>query len=246
MQEQNNINNMEFMKLSQKETPKFIKFIIQKPSETSSTKDESEKKRSYKDKDFSSTSYSFTQEDKTSKGRWTKEEHKKFVEAIMIYGNDWKKIQYYIGTRTETQARSHAQKYILKLKRNPIIIEKKINMSLPWTKLIQIIRKTFTLEEFKSIQQKKNRINKKILKIRRRSSYSFYKEKEEPLNYIDFSYEKSEEEKQNDKEYENFMLNFDNNKFEWSEDEDDRELNQIYYNPFSNYKNKEDFINNVE
>uniref|UniRef100_A0A7S3JFE6 Uncharacterized protein n=1 Tax=Euplotes harpa TaxID=151035 RepID=A0A7S3JFE6_9SPIT len=45
-------------------------------------------------------------------GRWSDEEHKKFLEAIVIYGRDWKKVQGYVGTRTSTQARSHAQKVL--------------------------------------------------------------------------------------------------------------------------------------
>lgn len=45
-------------------------------------------------------------------GRWSKEEHKKFLEAIKIYGRDWKKVEGYVGTRTSTQARSHAQKVL--------------------------------------------------------------------------------------------------------------------------------------
>ena len=34
------------------------------------------------------------------------------MEAIEIYGKDWKKVQKYVGTRTSTQARSHAQKVL--------------------------------------------------------------------------------------------------------------------------------------
>ena len=45
-------------------------------------------------------------------GRWSKEEHNKFLEAIEIYGRDWKKVESYVGTRTSTQARSHAQKVL--------------------------------------------------------------------------------------------------------------------------------------
>ena len=26
-------------------------------------------------------------------GRWNQEEHKKFIEALFIYGNEWKKVQ---------------------------------------------------------------------------------------------------------------------------------------------------------
>lgn len=47
-----------------------------------------------------------------NQGRWSPEEHKKFLEAIELYGRDWKKVQDYVGTRTSTQARSHAQKVL--------------------------------------------------------------------------------------------------------------------------------------
>ena len=50
-------------------------------------------------------------------GRWTKKEHALFVEALGLYGKDWKKVQAHVVTRTTTQARSHAQKYFAKLGR---------------------------------------------------------------------------------------------------------------------------------
>jgi len=49
-------------------------------------------------------------------GRWTQEEHKRFIESILKYGNEWKKVEQYIGTRSSTQARSHAQKFFEKMK----------------------------------------------------------------------------------------------------------------------------------
>jgi len=45
-------------------------------------------------------------------GRWSKEEHEKFLEAVKLYGRNWRKVQGYVGTRTSTQARSHAQKVL--------------------------------------------------------------------------------------------------------------------------------------
>ena len=50
-------------------------------------------------------------------GRWTKEEHEKFIEGILKFGNEWKKVQKIIKTRSSTQARSHAQKYFLRIKK---------------------------------------------------------------------------------------------------------------------------------
>jgi SHAQKYF class myb-like DNA-binding protein len=52
-----------------------------------------------------------------NQGRWLPEEHKKFIEAMYIYGNEWKKVQEYIGTRSSTQARSHAQKFFIRLRK---------------------------------------------------------------------------------------------------------------------------------
>jgi SHAQKYF class myb-like DNA-binding protein len=49
-------------------------------------------------------------------GRWTKAEHKKFLEAIEIYGRDWRLFKEHIGTRSCVQIRSHAQKHFLKHK----------------------------------------------------------------------------------------------------------------------------------
>jgi SHAQKYF class myb-like DNA-binding protein len=49
-------------------------------------------------------------------GRWNEEEHRKFIEAILLYGNEWKRVQQYIKTRSSTQARSHAQKFFIRLK----------------------------------------------------------------------------------------------------------------------------------
>ena len=50
----------------------------------------------------------------SSNGRWTKEEHNKFIEGIIKFGSDWKKIEKYLTSRTSTQARSHAQKFLVK------------------------------------------------------------------------------------------------------------------------------------
>ena len=51
-------------------------------------------------------------------GRWSREEHKNFIEAIIKFGNNWKKVQEYVNSRTSTQARSHAQKFFEKIKKN--------------------------------------------------------------------------------------------------------------------------------
>jgi SHAQKYF class myb-like DNA-binding protein len=54
-------------------------------------------------------------------GRWQPDEHQRFIEAIMKYGNEWKKVQKHVGSRSSTQARSHAQKFFVKMKKANIL-----------------------------------------------------------------------------------------------------------------------------
>ncbi|XP_044467353.1 protein REVEILLE 1-like isoform X2 [Mangifera indica] len=49
--------------------------------------------------------------------RWTEEEHKKFLEALKLYGRAWRKIEEHIGSKTAVQIRSHAQKFFSKVVR---------------------------------------------------------------------------------------------------------------------------------
>jgi SHAQKYF class myb-like DNA-binding protein len=42
-------------------------------------------------------------------------EHQRFLEAIELFGRDWKKVQQHVGTRSSTQSRSHAQKFFKKM-----------------------------------------------------------------------------------------------------------------------------------
>ena len=46
----------------------------------------------------------------------------------MHFGNDWKRVQEQIKTRTQAQVRSHAQKYIAKLAKHMLPSLKKFSM----------------------------------------------------------------------------------------------------------------------
>ena len=50
-------------------------------------------------------------------GRWSYEEHKRFVRSIVKYPNNWVKITKDVKTRSDVQIRSHSQKFFKKLKK---------------------------------------------------------------------------------------------------------------------------------
>ena len=50
-------------------------------------------------------------------GRWGRNEHLKFLGGCLQFGNNWKKVEAYVKTRTSTQIRSHAQKFLKKLEK---------------------------------------------------------------------------------------------------------------------------------
>lgn len=56
---------------------------------------------------------------KFNTGRWSNDEHSRFMEAIELFGKDWKRVQQHVGTRTSAQSRSHAQKVLDKSELGP-------------------------------------------------------------------------------------------------------------------------------
>ena len=49
-------------------------------------------------------------------GRWTDEEHTRFLHGLELFGKKWTKVADVVGSRTTVQVRSHAQKYFKKVK----------------------------------------------------------------------------------------------------------------------------------
>jgi len=48
-------------------------------------------------------------------GRWSTIEHYRFLHGCLIYGKNWNKVKEFVKTRSSTQIRSHAQKFLFKL-----------------------------------------------------------------------------------------------------------------------------------
>lgn len=83
--------------------------------------------------------------------KWSKLENLLFLEGVLKFGNNWKKIQENIRTRTTTQARSHAQKIFLKIKsKNIVEIDNHVNTIQEFLKMIN----KFPPEEFQAIYRK--------------------------------------------------------------------------------------------
>lgn len=41
--------------------------------------------------------------EKSSSGRWAEDEHERFLEAYIMFGNDWKKVSTFVKTRSIPQ-----------------------------------------------------------------------------------------------------------------------------------------------
>lgn len=104
---------------------------------------------------------------KFNKGRWSEKEHKRFIEAIIKFGNRWKKVQQIIITRSSSQARSHAQKFFLRIKK-----DFKINSNISFESFSLFTKfqdKFFNMNP--NIQNKTNLLPHKNLNVNDNSNY---------------------------------------------------------------------------
>ena len=198
-----------------------IKFI--------STKQESHPVNLLQKKSLLKPNESSTDTDNSNSGRWSKEEQDRFAEAVLKYGNDWKNIQNHVSSRNITQVRSHAQKFLMKLKESNFIINKGLDPNLNWTKIMNYLNTTLTYDELKELlfsveqtgQKKSGNINGKNMKKIQN------KDKENKKNTSKLSDEISQNYK---KDYLNIDEEKDNDNIEnrlIKEEEDERELQKF-------------------
>ncbi len=91
-------------------------------------------------------------------GRWNFEEHKKFIEAIIKFGNNWKLVQKHIKTRSSTQARSHAQKFFIKLKKAKLISNNNFDLTNSSIKMLHETLSELNENEYEKIFEELNNV----------------------------------------------------------------------------------------
>jgi SHAQKYF class myb-like DNA-binding protein len=204
-----------------------IKFILTKQDTPNNLL---QKKTSTKASDSS------TDSENSNNGRWTKEEQKRFAEAILKHRNNWKNIQNYVSSRNITQIRSHAQKFLMKLKENKILKDKGLKLNSSWTKVMTYLFDTLTYDELKevlfSVEQtgnkltevKNNKITKKNKqKQNKKSSLDNEQNSEETDSKISFD----PNEEQDKKHYCYKYSNCGNNLINLDDEEENDNKNQL-------------------
>ena len=144
-----------------------------------------------------------TKNNNHSDGRWNLEEHMRFIKGCLLYGNNWKKIEGYVETRTSTQIRSHAQKFLIKLKKkydsyddNKDYNNINIKNDDYYIKddIFSILNYLNSNSEIESQMEKIEKILLKIFKINRKNGDIYFNKKINPSNLINKKIFKCEKE----------------------------------------------------
>ena len=186
-------------------------------------------------------------------GRWRPEEHKKFIEAIIKYGNNWKDVEKYIDTRTSTQARSHAQKYFEKMKKNkylkfikPLNLDCSDNFTNSTIMQLHKLYGSKSKSEINSIVNKFINIESDNMKKKRRSVHPYIGNKKQSFSGNKDNSRENEEnnnieeknENNENKDEENNLNNLNNN----NKNKTSSIIDELYKNNISQ-KNEEDNYN---
>ena len=173
-----NIDNIEneFKNESKEEPPikQPIKFILTKQDTPSVSF--LQKKTCLKLNDSS------TDSDNSNNGRWSKDEQLRFAEAVLNYGNDWKNIQNHVSSRNITQVRSHAQKFLMKLKESNYLLNKGLDQNQSWTKIMNFLKKTLSYDELKEVLFSVEQTGQKKIGGKKHKNFKKIKKKENNQN----------------------------------------------------------------
>jgi len=97
-----------------------------------------------------------------SAGRWTKEEHHRFVEGLKKFGKNWKQVEDFVGTRSGAQIRSHAQKFFNRLQREFNVKFDDLNLQSDKIRFEETIRKMSESSNFASSPLPDNHEEKEV------------------------------------------------------------------------------------
>lgn len=176
-----------------------------------------------------------------STGRWGKDEHQRFIDGIIKFGNNWRLVQKYIGTRTGTQIRSHAQKFFEKLKRSKIFKKGEYDLSKNSLKLLYEI--ISNLSE-KHQEQATKKLYSLPYEINSKSNNLEKNESNDELNFFNND-ENSQINKNNKKEENNEKNKFINTKDYYYIEKSENINNKLYNNNYLVYDDN-DYLFNYE
>ena len=188
----------------------------------------------------------------TNEGRWSKEEHEKFLDGIVQYGTNWRKVKSLINSRTSIQVRSHAQKFFRKLK-----MCKDEQLGIDFTKddissIRDMIREIKGINGNYNIKYIFKYLSDKFDKMKKTKKYGFQ-------NFVNNTFENQEFFNKNNNLLENCNINLNNNNNLLINENSEMNilnnspqlinLNQIYNNtfPLNNnilFTNSNNFISN--
>ena len=167
-------------------------------------------------------------------GRWLIDEHQRFIDGVIKYGNNWRQVQKYVGTRSGTQTRSHAQKFFEKLKRSKIFKTEKYDFSRNSLKLLHDIMANLSEKEYEQTLKKLHSLTYRVDMKSDNEDSELNENKEKNEDVILFNNMNNSYYKENDVNHEEVKekIRFNNNEFSYIETINDKLYN---YNDYLAY-----------
>ena len=167
-------------------------------------------------------------------GRWLIDEHQRFIDGVIKYGNNWRQVQKYVGTRSGTQTRSHAQKFFEKLKRSKIFKTEKYDFSRNSLKLLHDIMANLSEKEYEQTLKKLHSLTYRVDMKSDNEDSELNENEEKNEDVILFNNMNNSYYKENDVNDEQVKekIRFNNNEFSYIETINDKLYN---YNDYLAY-----------
>jgi SHAQKYF class myb-like DNA-binding protein len=175
-------------------------------------------------------------------GRWLIDEHQRFIDGIIKYGNNWRLVQKYVGTRSGTQTRSHAQKFFEKLRRSKIFKTEKYDFTKNSLKLLHDIMSTLSEEEYEQTLKKIHLLTYRNDNKLDNDNIDINGDKEKNNNLLSDNIKPKENDFNHEEDIE--KIKFNNNEFSYIETINDKLYNNNDYLAY-NYNNVNNNNNNL-